>query len=161
MLLTCRPLVADAFAGFGVAWQDHSQFAGPLVGSLLTDMQRLVHADGGATLADARRLLALANSWTAILKSAGPYMTLDWSGELCCIAVKLPHMSYNVHTDGVCVTSYVEPPISHVVLQCCISSLLRPVSYCHSKTLHQVCLCGLRVSPCFDATIAFAAIQQQ
>ena len=80
----CRPLVADTFAAFGVAWQDHRQFAKPLVGSLLADMQRIAGGSGPTEPSEVHRLLALANSWTAILRSAGPYLALDWSGDSPC-----------------------------------------------------------------------------
>ena len=75
-----RPLVADIFVGFGLAWKDHNKFAGPLVGSLMVDMQKLAAASGAAELPEVHRLLALANSWTAILRSAGSFLDLDWSG---------------------------------------------------------------------------------
>lgn len=75
-----RPLVAEVFAGFGSAWQDHTQVASSLTTSLAVDMERVVQAEQPAEISEARRLFALANSWTAILRAAGSHLPLQWAG---------------------------------------------------------------------------------
>ncbi|KAK9802051.1 hypothetical protein WJX73_007032 [Symbiochloris irregularis] len=77
-----KPLVADCFVSFRSAWAQHTQFAQPLVGSLLGDLQKLVAPESARDVPTARRLLALCNCWTAIMRAAGPHLNLDWSG-LC------------------------------------------------------------------------------
>ena len=74
--------MADVFNSCGPAWREHVHFAQPLVSSLLTDLQKLVAADSPIDVPTAHRLQALANSWTAIVRAAGAYLTLDWSGRI-------------------------------------------------------------------------------
>lgn len=76
-----RPLVADCYVSFRSAWGQHAQFAQPLMGTLLGDLQKLVAPGSATDVPTARRLLALCNCWTAIMRAAGPHLTFDWSGD--------------------------------------------------------------------------------